>query len=103
MLHNKKTDNNSGSFLGFRILVQAETISFTRADENLFGFSAGPVWGFQRTFNDMHLLVAGGPALFFDSEAEAGFFPIMIDLNFGFDFYEEVCKMPNKQKRRPKR
>jgi len=46
-----------------------------------------PTWGLQRSYNDkFHLLFDIGSLYYFDSKGNGNFFPIMFQINLGFDF-----------------
>lgn len=84
-LQGKNTQYNSGNYFGARFLVRGPEIysSFTRTDN--FDFSFGPIWGLQRAYGKMHLQFDVGPMYYFDAKGNSGIFPVMIDLNFGFN------------------
>lgn len=84
--NNLNTDNNSGDFLSIRFLTRGNTIesNFTRTSD--FDFAIGPTWGIQRKYGkNFHLLFDIGPQYYFDTNGNDGFFPIMLQLNLGFD------------------
>ncbi len=84
-LQGKNTQYNSGNYFGARFLVRGPEIysSFTRTDN--FDYSFGPNWGLQRAFGKTHLQFDVGPMYYFDSNGNSGIFPLMIDLNFGYN------------------
>lgn len=52
-----------------------------------FDFAIGPTWGIQRRYSKkFHLLFDIGPQYYFDTEGNGNFWPIMIQLDLGFDF-----------------
>lgn len=85
----KSLKNNSGNFISARAFWKGETIAenISRLDSNDFMF--GPTWGFQRSFNNIHLLFDVGPVYYFDTMDNSGFFPIMVQLNLGFILNKE--------------
>lgn len=82
---NKNLEFNSGNFFSFRGIIKGPSIfdNVTRIDNVDFAF--GPTWGLQRAFNKMHLLVDFGPQYYFDTFGNNGFFPLMIQVNFGLN------------------
>ena len=77
---------NSGNYWAIRLLSnfkELETHNMTRTDHTDFAF--GPTWGIQRAYGDFHLLFDLGPVYYFDTKGNNGFFPIMLQLNLGFD------------------
>jgi len=81
----KSIKYNSGNFISIRAVGRGNSITenITRTDN--FDFAVGPTWGFQRSFQKIRLLVDIGPQYYFDTLGNNGFFPIMIQLNFGFN------------------
>lgn len=83
---NKPIINNSGNFFSARILMRSISISDNVDRKSDFDFSVGPTWGFQRSYNKKyHFLFDVGPIYYFDVNGNQGFFPIMIQINFGLD------------------
>ena len=83
---NLNTDNNSGNFVSLRVLTRGNTIesNFTRSSN--FDFAFGPTWGIQRKYGkNFHLLFDIGPQYYFDANGNGGIWPIMIQLNLGFN------------------
>lgn len=85
-LKGKTLDYNSGNFWSIRLLTsfkEFKSKNIYRYDDISFEF--GPTWGIQRAYNKMHLLFDVGPAYYFDTKGNNGFFPFMIQLNIGFN------------------
>ena len=83
---NLNTDNNSGNFVSLRVLTRGNTIesNFTRSSN--FDFAFGPTWGIQRKYGkNFHLLFDIGPQYYFGTNGNGGIWPIMIQLNLGFN------------------
>jgi len=83
---NLNTDNNSGNFVSLRVLTRGNTIesNFTRSSN--FDFAFGPTWGIQRKYGkNFHLLFDIGPQYYLDTNGNGGIWPIMIQLNLGFN------------------
>ncbi|MCG8581407.1 MAG: hypothetical protein MI866_15900 [Bacteroidales bacterium] len=82
----KTVNYNSGNYWGIRLLTsfkEIESKNIYRKDDISFEF--GPNWGIQRSYNRMHLLFDVGPAYYFDTKGNSGFFPLMVQLNIGFN------------------
>ncbi|MGO2357605.1 MAG: hypothetical protein ACTH6G_04770 [Mesonia sp.] len=45
----------------------------------------GPTWGIQRSYGKFHLLFDVGTIYYFDTKGNGNWFPIMIQLNLGFN------------------
>jgi len=82
----KNLNFNSGNYWGLRLLTNFKEIkskNIYRIDDISFDF--GPIWGIQRAYGKMHLLFDVGPVYYFDTKGNSGFFPIMLQLNLGFN------------------
>lgn len=81
----KSTYFNSGNYVGIRFYTRFNTIesNFSRTDE--VDFMISPVWGLQRSYGRLHLLFDAGPMFYFDRKGNGNFFPIMVQLNLGFN------------------
>lgn len=82
----KNLSYNSGNYWGIRLLTNFEEMkahNVLRKDN--INFALGPTWGVQRAYGNMHLLFDVGSVYYFDSKGNNGFFPIMIQLNIGFN------------------
>ncbi len=82
----KSIAGNAGDYVGIRLLsnfkeFKAENI--IRKDN--VDFALGPVWGIQRALGNIHFLFDVGPVYYFDTKGNGGFFPIMLQLNVGFN------------------
>lgn len=76
------TSLNSGNFISARILTRSELLSGTDKTD----FAVGPTWGIQRKYGEnFHFLFDMGPIYYFDTNGEGYYFPLMIQLNLGFD------------------
>lgn len=83
---NLNIDNNSGNFVSARLLTRGHTISSNFSRTSDFDFAIGPTWGIQRSYGKgFHLLFDVGPIYYFDTKGNGHFFPIMLQLNLGFD------------------
>jgi len=86
VLDDKTVEFNGGNFWGIRLLTQGKPIASNFTRKSRLEFSAGPVWGIQRSYNHIHLLFGAGPIYYFDKNGHSGFFPVVAELNLGFDF-----------------
>ncbi|HTO35729.1 MAG TPA: hypothetical protein VLZ72_05795 [Flavobacterium sp.] len=83
---NKDISYNSGNYWGVRLLTnfkEIESKNVSRKDDINFAF--GPTWGVQRTYGKLHLLFDIGSVYYFDTKGNNGFFPVMLQLNLGFN------------------
>ncbi|CAM1341609.1 hypothetical protein [Tenacibaculum amylolyticum] len=82
----RATDNNSGNFISARLFTRGNTITSNFNRTSNFDFAVGPTWGIQRKYGkNFHLLFDVGPIYYFDTKGNHNFFPIMVQLNLGFD------------------
>ncbi|VAW16104.1 hypothetical protein MNBD_BACTEROID03-1282 [hydrothermal vent metagenome] len=82
----KNIDNNSGNFLSARVLARGPSLVENVVRSTDYDFAIGPTWGLQRKYGkNFHLLFDIGPIYYFDTEGRGNIFPIMIQLNLGFD------------------
>jgi len=82
---NKVTDDNSGNFISIRFRTRGKSIDDNFIRKANYDFAIGPTWGIQRSFGNFHLLVDIGPQFYFDSDGNSGFWPLMPQINFGFN------------------
>lgn len=82
---NLETKHNSGNFISARLLTRGSKIygNFDRTSD--FDFAFGPTWGVQRHYGSFHLLFDAGFIYYFDTKGNSNFFPLMLQLNLGFD------------------
>ncbi len=82
----KNIDNNSGNFVSARLLARGPSLAENVFRSTDFDFAVGPTWGIQRKYGkNFHLLFDIGPIYYFDTEGRGNIFPIMVQLNLGFD------------------
>lgn len=80
------TDNNSANFISARFLTRSESLFGSSNGTDGLDFAVGPTWGIQRTYGkNFHLLFDAGPIYYFDTNGKGYYFPLMIQLNLGFD------------------
>ncbi|MDY7395993.1 hypothetical protein UMM65_12110 [Aureibaculum sp. 2210JD6-5] len=83
---NKTIDNNSGNFISARFLMRGYSLAGNITRTSDFDFAIGPTWGFQRKYGkNFHLLFDMGPIYYFDGLGNGNIFPLMLQLNLGFD------------------
>ncbi|PCI35543.1 MAG: hypothetical protein COB60_02155 [Flavobacteriaceae bacterium] len=82
----KTVANNSGNFISARFITRGKSIVENVIRTSDYDFAVGPTWGFQRSYkNNLHLLFDIGPQYYFDTEGNANLFPIVFQINLGFD------------------
>ncbi|MEH6762825.1 MAG: hypothetical protein V7687_16800 [Maribacter arcticus] len=82
----KTIDHNSGNFISARIISKGNSIAENINRTSDFDFAVGPTWGIQRKYGEnFHLLFDLGPQFYFDTKGNSGFYPIMFQINLGFD------------------
>jgi hypothetical protein len=82
----KTIEHNTGNFVSFRLLTRGNSIAENVNRTTDFDFSFGPTWGIQRKIGKrFHLLFDVGPQYYFDSNGKGNIWPIMLQLNLGFD------------------
>lgn len=81
-----KIANNAGNFVSARFLTRSESLFGNSNGTDGLDFAVGPTWGIQRTYGkNFHLLFDMGPIYYFDTNGKGYYFPLMIQLNLGFD------------------
>ena len=80
------TTTNSGNFVSVRVLTRGKTLFGDDVVTDKLDFAVGPTWGIQRKYGkNFHMLFDMGPIYYFDVDGGHGFFPLMLQLNLGFD------------------
>lgn len=83
---NKTVQNNSGNFISARFITRGPSIAENVTRTSDFDFAFGPTWGIQRKYGEkFHLLFDVGPQYYLDTNGNGNIFPIMFQLNLGFD------------------
>lgn len=78
--------NNSGNFFSLRMITRGNSIAENVSRTSNFDFVLGPTWGIQRKFGrNFHLLFDLGPQFYWDTKGNGNFFPLVFQLNLGFD------------------
>jgi len=82
----KTVDNNSGNFISIRFITKGNSIADNVTRTSDIDFAFGPTWGIQRKYGkNFHLLFDVGPQYYFDTNGNGNIWPIMFQLNLGFD------------------
>ncbi|MDY7396878.1 hypothetical protein UMM65_16650 [Aureibaculum sp. 2210JD6-5] len=83
---NRTTENNSGNFVSSRLISRGNSISENVNRTSNFDFAIGPTWGIQRKYGkNFHFLFDVGPQYYFDTKGNGNIWPLMLQLNLGFD------------------
>ena len=83
---NRTTENNSGNFVSLRFITRGNSIAENVNRTSDLDFAIGPTWGIQRKYGkNFHLLFDVGPQYYFDTNGNGNIWPIMLQLNLGFD------------------
>ena len=85
LLKGKSLTYNSGNFVSFRSITRGKSIESNYLRTDKIDFAIGPTWGFQRSYNKSRLLIDIGPQYYFDTNGNKGFFPFMVQINFGLN------------------
>ena len=86
MQKDKTVKNNSGNFVSARFKTKGPSITDNVIRTSDFDFAFGPTWGIQRKYGEkFHLLFDVGPQYYFDTEGNGNIFPLIFQLNLGFD------------------
>jgi hypothetical protein len=82
----KNIDSNSGNFVSLRLISRGNSIAENVSRTSDFDFAVGPTWGIQRSLGrNLHLLLDLGPQYYFDTEGNGNIWPLMIQINLGFN------------------
>lgn len=82
----KRTEGNSGNFWSIRFISKGPSLAENISRTSDFDFAIGPTWGLQRRYSkNFHLLFDIGPQYYFDTVGNGNFWPLMIQLDLGFD------------------
>ena len=81
----KNTAFNSANFLSLRFFYRGKSLSENFERTSNLDFSIGPTWGIQRSWGRVHYLFDVGPVYYFDTKGNSGIFPVMIQLNVGYN------------------
>lgn len=77
---------NSGNFVSLRALTLGPAISNNIVRQSNYDFLLFASWGFQRSYQRIHLLFDAGPVFVFDAKGNKGFYPILFRVNLGYNF-----------------
>lgn len=83
---NKTVKHNSGNFISLRFITRGNSLAENVNRTSNFDVAIGPTWGIQRKYGkNFHLLFDVGPQYYMDTKGNGNFWPIMLQLNLGFD------------------
>ncbi|WP_400080303.1 hypothetical protein [Winogradskyella sp. R77965] len=83
---NRNTKNNSGNFMSLRFITRGNSLVENVNRTSDIDFAIGPTWGIQRKYGkNFHLLFDVGPQYYFDTNGNGNIWPIMLQINLGFD------------------
>ena len=87
---NQNIENNSGNFVSLKFITRGNSIAENINRTSDFDFAFGPTWGIQRKYGkNFHLLFDVGPQYYFDINGNGNIWPIMLQLNLGFDLKKQ--------------
>lgn len=82
----KNIKNNSANFISIRVISRGKSIAENISRSSNFDIAIGPTWGIQRKYGkNFHLLFDVGPQYYFDLKGNGNIWPLMMQLNIGFD------------------
>lgn len=86
----RNTEGNAGSFVSLRFITRGNSLAENVFRSSDFDFAFGPTWGIQRKYGkNFHLLFDVGPQYYFDTNGNGNIWPIMLQLNLGFNLKRE--------------
>lgn len=86
MRKERTVDHNSGNFVSLRFITRGNSIAENVHRTSDLDFAFGPTWGVQRNYGEsFHLLFDVGPQYYMDTKGNGNIFPLMFQLNLGFD------------------
>ncbi len=79
-------NHNSGNFFSIRFITRGNSIAENVNRTSNFDFAIGPTWGIQRSYKgNFHVLFDVGPQFYLDTNGNGNVWPVMLQLNLGFD------------------
>ena len=81
---NKDIGNYSGSFIVCRGLIRGREIASNFIRTSNLDYSVGIGWGFQQYKNRVGWSFSVAPYYYFDDKGNAGFFPLIPEINIGY-------------------
>lgn len=88
----KSVDFNTGDFIGLKFNARGNDKRSEMVRTDNIDFSIGPTWGIQRSFKRIHLLFNAGPVYYLDTQGYAGLYPIMLELNIGYNVWRNKSR-----------
>ena len=83
--NNRDVEYNAGNFFGLKLIGRGKSFYSTMTRTDNFDFTFGPTWGMRRNFNKINMLFDLGPVFYFDTIGNSGFYPIMFEINIGYN------------------
>lgn len=83
--NNKNIDFNAGDFWGAKFNGRGKSLNSELSRTDNIDFSIGPTWGLQRNYRKINMFFNVGPVYYFDTKGHGGFYPLMIELNIGYN------------------
>jgi len=88
----KSVAYNSGDFVGLKFNGRGKNTNTDLIRTDHVDFSVGPTWGFQRSYSRFHFLFNAGPVYYFDTNVYSGIYPIMLELNIGYNVWRNKSR-----------
>lgn len=92
----KNINFNTGDFVGIKFNGRGKDVVSGSIRTGNLDFSVGPTWGVQRSFGRINLLFDLGPVYYFDTHGNSGFYPVMLELNMGYNIRTNKKAKQNK-------
>ena len=83
--NNRNIEYNAGNFIGLKLIGRGKSFNSTMTRTDNVDFTVGPTWGMRRNFNKINMLFDLGPVYYFDTKGNSGFYPIMFEINIGYN------------------
>lgn len=96
--NNKNVEFNVGDFIGLKLNGRGKNVNSKISRTGNVDFSLGPTWGIQRNFERVNLLFNLGPLYYFDMKGNGGFYPIMFEINIGYNILIKKTESNTQQK-----
>lgn len=85
----KNIQFNAANYYGIRLNTNfKEFASHNLLRTDNIDFAVGPTWGMQRAYGKFHMLFDLGPVYYFDTKGKHGFWPLMAQINIGWNLKE---------------
>jgi hypothetical protein len=87
--NNRNVEYNAGNFIGIKLIGRGKSFNSTITRTDNVDFTFGPTWGMRRNFNKINMLFDLGPVYYFDTRGNSGFYPIMFEINIGYNILKK--------------